>query len=56
MDDGDQWFGEAPVGVEIRDGTSSAEDHDPLHHRSEEEEGEGYADYRVDDAKGFTAV
>lgn len=45
MDDGHQRLGHAPAPVEVHDGPARAEHHDPLHHSSEEEEGEGDANH-----------
>lgn len=56
MNDGHQWLGQAPVCVDVHDWPPCAEHHDPLHHSREEEESEGDADHRVDDAKGLTAI
>lgn len=56
MDNGHKWLGPAPVCVDVHDGPPCAEYHDPLHHSSEEEEGEGDADHRVNNAEGFPAI
>lgn len=56
MNDGHQWLGYAPTRVHIHDGPPCAEDHDPLHHGREEEEGEGDADNGVHDTEGFTSI
>ncbi len=45
VNDGHQWFGKAPARVDVHDGPPCAENHDPLHHGSEEEEGEGDANH-----------
>lgn len=56
MDYGHKGLGEAPVGVYVHDGSACAEDHDPLHHSREEEESEGDANDRVDDAEGLAST
>lgn len=56
VNDGHQRLGQAPAHVDVHDRPPRAEHHDPLHHGGEEEEGEGDADHRVDDAEGLPAV
>ena len=56
VDHGHEGLGETPLGVDVHDGPVRAEHHDPLHHGGEEEEGEGDAHHRVDDAEGLAAV
>lgn len=56
MDDGHQRLGQAPLPVDVRDGPPRAVHHDPLHGGREEEEGEGDANGRVDDAEGLPAI
>lgn len=54
--DGHQRLGQTPARVDVLDGLPRAEDHDPLHHGGEEEEGEGDANHRVDYAEGLAPV
>ena len=56
VNNGHQGLGQAPAPVDVRDRPPRAEHHDPLHHGGEEEEGEGDANYWVDDAEGLPAV
>lgn len=56
MNDGHQRLGQAPARVDVHDRPPRAEHHDPLHHSREEEEGEGNANHRVDDAEGLPAI
>lgn len=45
MNDGHQWLGQAPACVDVHDRSPGAKYHDPLHHGSEEEKGEGNANH-----------
>lgn len=56
MTDGNQWLRQAPVPLDVHDWPPCAEYHDPLHCSSEEEEGEGDAKRRVDNAEGLSAI
>lgn len=56
MDDAHHGLGQTPLPVDVGDGPPCAEHHDPLHGGGEEEEGEGDADCRVDDAEGLPAI
>lgn len=56
MNDGHHGLGQAPARVDVHDRPPRAEHHDPLDHSSEEEEGEGDANHRVNNAKGLPAI
>lgn len=56
VDHAHQRLGQAPLPVDVGDGPPRAEHHDPLHGGGEEEEGEGDANGRVDDAEGLPAI
>lgn len=56
MNNGHQWLWQAPLSVDVHDWPPCAEHHDPLHRSGEEEEGEGDANRRVDDAEGLSAI
>lgn len=56
MNDGHHGLGQAPACVDVGDGPPRAEHHEPLNHGGEEEEGEGDANDRVNNAKGLPAV
>lgn len=56
MDDAHHRLGQAPLSVDVGDRPPRAEHHDPLYGGGEEEEGEGDADRRVDDAEGLSAI
>lgn len=47
---------QCPVLLGIFHWTSCGENHDPLHHRSEEEEGEGDPNHRIQDAKCLASI
>lgn len=56
VNNGHQWLGKTPTRVDVHDGPPCAEHHDPLHHSSQEEEGEGDANHRVYYAEGLSSV
>lgn len=56
VDDAHHRLRQAPLSVDVGDGPPRAEHHYPLHGGGEEEEGEGDADGRVDDAEGLPAI
>lgn len=56
VDDGHHRLGQTPLPVDVRDGPTCTVHHDPLHGRREEEEGEGDANSRVDDAEGLSTI
>lgn len=56
VDDAHQCLRQAPVSVDVGDRPPRAEHHYPLHRGGEEEEGEGDANRRVDDAEGLPAI
>lgn len=56
VDDGHQLLGEAPADVEVEDRPACDMDGDALDHGREEQEGEGNADDRVDNAEGLPAI
>lgn len=56
VDDGHHRLGQTPLPVDVGDGPPRTVHHDPLHGGREEEEGEGDANSRVDDAEGLSAI
>lgn len=54
--DGHRLLGEAPADVEVEDRPARDVHGDALDHRRQEEQGEGDADDRVDDAEGLSPV
>lgn len=56
MDDAHHRLRQAPLSVDVGDRPPRAKHHYPLHGGGEEEEGEGDANRRVDDAEGLSAI
>lgn len=56
VDDAHHCLGQAPLSVDVGDRPPRAKHHNPLHGGGEEEEGEGDANRRVDDAEGLPAI
>ena len=56
VDDGHCLLGEAPADVEVEDWPAGDVDGDTLDHCCQEQEGERYADDRVDDAEGLAPI
>lgn len=56
MDDGHHLLGEAPADVEVEDRSASDVHGDTLDHSCQEQEREGNANDRVDDAEGLSPV
>lgn len=56
VDDAHHRLRQAPLSVDVGDRPPCAKHHYPLHSGGEEEEGEGDANRRVDDAEGLSAI